>query len=86
MSVLKYIINVKNEPILFSRYILHNTINQEAKSAGFMILNYDSLANLFVVKCFGESTTLMLKSNPQIDEKLIESFLNNYSEPQKNQY
>jgi hypothetical protein len=80
MNILKYIINKKNNPVLFSRDIQHNTLNQEANSAGFIILKYDSLANRFVAKCFGESDTLMLKSNPEIDEKLIETFLNNFSE------
>lgn len=83
MNILKYIINKKNDPVIFSRDIQHNTLNQEANSAGFIIIKYDSLANRFVAKCFGESDTLMLKSNPEIDEKLIETFLNNFSEIKK---
>lgn len=78
MSVLKYIINKKDNPVLFSKDILHNTLNQEAKSAGFLIVKYDAEINRFVAKCFGESSSLMIKASPELDEKIIESFLNNY--------
>lgn len=83
MNILKYIINKKNNPVLFSRDIQHNTLNQEAKSAGFIIIKYDALSSRFIAKCFGESDTLLLKSNPETDEKLIETFLNNFSETKK---
>lgn len=76
MKILKYIINSENIPILFSRKIMHNTILQEVKSAGFVHLNHTSDPNQFIVKCFGESTTLKLESNPEVDKKLIEDFLN----------
>ena len=75
-TVLKYIINVNNLPVLFSRDILHNTIAQEVLSAGFLVIRYDANSTRFVVKCFGESTTLHIKSNPNVVNELIEDFLN----------
>lgn len=79
IAIFKYIINANNMPILFSKDILHNTIGHEAKSAGFLIVDYDHNKERFVVKCFGESTTLNIKSNPIEDKIIIEMLLNGKS-------
>ena len=75
MNILKYIINEEKIPVIFSAKILHQEILQRGVSAGFLILNYDIDANLFVVKCFGESTSMKLKVDDQ-DERIISEFLN----------
>lgn len=76
MKVLKYVITKDNEPVLFSKNILHNTISKNIISAGFLILFVDINTNKYRVKCFGESTTLNLKSDILKDKLIIESFLN----------
>lgn len=75
MNILKYIINEEKIPVIFSAKILHQEILQRGVSAGFLILNYDIDANLFVVKCFGESTSMNLKVDDE-DERIISEFLN----------
>jgi hypothetical protein len=75
-TVLKYIIGVDKKPIVFSREIQHSDLGHVAISAGFSIINYDSNHRKFKVKCYGESSSLHIISNPTIDEKIIESFLN----------
>jgi hypothetical protein len=74
MKILKYIINKRNMPIVFSPTILHNEILQEGQSAGYITLKLNN--NLFTVKCFGESSTLKI-GIADGDEILIEEFLNN---------
>lgn len=76
-TIFKYIINTNNIPILFGRDILHNSLGQVAKSAGFLIISYDVIRCRFVVKCFGESSTLKIESKPIEDKDIIENFLNN---------
>jgi hypothetical protein len=75
MNILKYIITEDNIPIIFSKKIMHDAIIPKAIAAGFLILNYDVDANLFVVKCFGESTTMNLKVSEN-DEFIIREYLN----------
>jgi hypothetical protein len=75
MNILKYIINEEKIPIIFSEKIMHGAIMQKGIAAGFLILNYDVDSNLFVVKCFGESTSLNLKVSDQ-DEYIISEYLN----------
>jgi hypothetical protein len=76
MKIFKYVITQENEPILFSKNLLHNKISINAISAGFLILFIDIKRKKYRVKCFGESTTLNIKSNMSLDKKIIESFLN----------
>lgn len=76
MKKLKYIINDRNIPVLFSEEIVHNEVLQKAKSAGFLMIKFDSLKNRFVAKCFGESTSLNIMANVIEDKKIIENFLN----------
>lgn len=75
MKILKYIINEKKIPILFSTDITHNEVMQNGLSAGFLIINYDLQVNKFIVKCFGESTSLKIK-NCHDDQYIIENYLN----------
>lgn len=75
MNILKYIINEEKIPVIFSTKMLHQEILQKGISAGFLILNYDVDANIFVVKCFGESTSMNLKVSSE-DENIISEYLN----------
>jgi hypothetical protein len=76
MNILKYIINEDKTPIIFSEKLLHHDIIQTGIAAGYLILNYDIDANLFLVKCFGESASLNLSVTDQ-DELIISEYLNN---------
>jgi len=75
MNILKYIITEENSPIIFSKKIMHDAILPKGIAAGFLILNYDLDTNLFVVKCFGESTAMNLKVSEN-DEFIISEYLN----------
>ncbi len=76
MKILKYIINEKKIPLIFSSDITHNEVILKAHSAGFLILRFDLIHKKFSVKCYGESTSLNIK-NAEDDETLIANFLNN---------
>lgn len=76
MKILKYIINEKKIPLIFSPDITHSDVILKAHSAGFLILRFDLQHNKFSVKCYGESTSLNIK-NAKEDETLIADFLNN---------
>ncbi len=76
IKILKYVIDTTNTPVLFSREQLHDTVRAEAQSAGYLLLRYNhKISTWFVVCCFGESTTLNIKSKPVLDKKIIEGFL-----------
>lgn len=75
MKILKYIITDKKEPIIFSSDIQHDTILKTCTSAGFLIVMFDIVNNKFMAKCFGESTSLNLKSETK-DILVIENYLN----------
>ena len=76
MKILKYIINEKKIPILFSTEITHCDVLSKAISAGFLIVKFDPNYNKFLVKCYGESSSLKIKTSNE-DESLIENYLNN---------
>lgn len=76
MTILKYVINEQEIPILFSSDIPHNTVSTTAVSAGFLIIKFDLNDARFSVRCFGESTSLNIKTAPN-DKQIIEDFLNN---------
>ncbi|WPR70367.1 hypothetical protein SLW70_10475 [Flavobacterium sp. NG2] len=76
MDVLKYVITKDNEPILFSIKILHSEIKNDSIRAGFLIILNGSKPRQYTVSCFGESSTLKLKSDKVKDKTIIESFLN----------
>lgn len=73
---MKYVISNQNEPILFSRNLFHSQITQNAISAGFIIITFDENTKSYNVVCFGESSTLKLKSNSIKDKEVIEAFMN----------
>lgn len=75
MNILKYIINKEKIPVIFSAKMIHNEVLQEGLSAGFLILYFKKTENLFLAKCYGESSSLNLKKSME-DEKIIEDFLN----------
>ena len=78
--ILKYIIlKNKNTPILFPRepfshyevaYSLGDVI-----SAGFCVIRIKE--EKLQIKCFGESLTLAIKSNPNEDKEIIKNFIIN---------
>nr|WP_315184699.1 hypothetical protein [uncultured Flavobacterium sp.] len=76
MKILKYIINEKKIPILFSTEITHCDVLSKAISAGFLTVKFDTNYNKFLVKCYGESSSLNIKTSNE-DESLIENYLNN---------
>ena len=76
MKILKYIITDKKIPVIFSRDIIHNEILHSAISAGFLIIKYNVIDNQFAVKCYGESTSLNLKTDKE-DQAIIRHYLNN---------
>lgn len=76
MTILKYIIGNTNIPIIFSCDIIHNTVMQKANSAGFLIVQYDKVSDKFLVVCYGNSSSLNLKSEDG-DKFILENYLNN---------
>lgn len=76
MNILKYVVGHNKIPILFSKDILHSDVMKDAISAGFLIVKFDSINSKYSVNCFGESTSLNIKSDDG-DQYLIENYLNN---------
>lgn len=76
MNILKYIITDDDLPVIFSSKIQHDTVLQTGISAGFLIASYDIRRNRFSAKCFGESSSLRLRSTSS-DVLVIENYLNN---------
>lgn len=76
MNILKYVINYKKIPILFSNEIMHIDIMPDAVSAGFLIVKFDINQLRYIVKCFGKSSSLNIEIADG-DECLIENYLNN---------
>jgi hypothetical protein len=76
MNILKYCVNGKKTPIIFSYDIIHCDVMPDAISAGFLIVKFDLIRSKFSVKCFGESSSLKIKT-ADYDEELIENYLNN---------
>jgi hypothetical protein len=76
MNILKYCVNGKKIPIIFSNEIIHRDVMPNAISAGFLIVKFDTNTSKFTAKCFGESVSLKIKI-AEDDEELIENYLNN---------
>jgi len=79
-TILKYIIlKNKNTPILFPREpFSHFEIAKNlggVKSAGFCIIHFTE--GKLKIKCFGDSSTLKIKSNPKEDIEIIKNFIIN---------
>jgi hypothetical protein len=76
-KIIKYIISDDGIPILFSCDLQHaDVMHNGCLSAGFMVFWYDAEKALIVVRCYGESTSIGVKSKLETDEKIIEEFLN----------
>ena len=71
--IIKYIIIAENNsPILFEKQVLHSEVAKPfgaIKSAGFCTISFKK--NKLKIKCFGESSSLKIKSNPEEDEDQI---------------
>lgn len=76
MNILKYCVNNKKIPIIFSIDIIHSDVMADAISAGFLIIKLDKNTSQFSVKCFGESVSLQIQI-AEDDEEIIENYLNN---------
>ena len=76
MNILKYVVGEKKIPVIFSKEITHSDVMSDAISAGFLVVKFDVNYKKFIVKCFGESSSLNIKKADE-DESLIENYLNN---------
>ena len=74
----KYVITHDGFPILFDEALIHRSVsaNYHVSSAGFFYTVLQPEESRIKVKCWGESSSLHIRSNPQRDEKIIENFLN----------
>lgn len=65
-------------PILFFMGIEHKDVARGLKvtSAGFCDVWYDEMIKVWKAKCFGESISLNMKSDPIEDTLLLEHVLN----------
>lgn len=73
----KYVM-VNNIPILFPLEMMHCDVVAQAQSAGFFVLRSTTYG--MDVFCWGESTSLNLKSNQIQDARLIKEFIINITE------
>lgn len=76
VNILKYCVNEKKIPIIFSSDIIHCDAMPEAILAGFLVVNFDFETLRFTARCFGESLSLKIKTTED-DQEIIENFLNN---------
>ena len=74
----KYVITNNGLPILFDEALIHKYVssNYVIASAGFCEILFNSSENKITVKCWGESSSLHIRSKPIEDEKILEAFLN----------
>jgi hypothetical protein len=77
----KYIIFNSSFPAIFSESLSHNDIangvRERPTSAGFIDFEIGgAFDDLIRVNCFGESFTLNIKSNQELDETIIENLIN----------
>lgn len=76
-KIIKYVITESGVPIFFSCDIRHADILKDGTaSAGFLVLRYDVSKAVFLARCFGESSSLKVKSKLEIDQRIIEDFFN----------
>lgn len=76
MDTLKYIITKDEMPIIFPMTLLHKSVYNEAKAAGFVKMKWDAGHQKMKAYCFGESISLNIASRKEEDEQLIEAFFN----------
>jgi hypothetical protein len=75
MKILKYVINDSSLPILFCVSISHSAIITKVISAGYVIIDFDISKQFFLVKVYGESSSLRIPCR-LIDDEIIEKHLN----------
>lgn len=76
-KIIKYVITEDGVPILFSCDMRHaDVLKNGSVSAGFLVLRYDVSKAVFLARCFGESSSLKVKSKLEVDQKIIEDFFN----------
>jgi hypothetical protein len=75
MKILKYVINDSNLPILFCVSISHSAIITKVISAGYVIIDFDISKQFFLVKVYGQSSSLRILSR-LMDDEIIEKHLN----------
>lgn len=76
---LKYIITESGTPILFGEANQHDDFRHfNPTSAGWVQLGYNETSSRWEACCFGESTSLKLKADPDEDSRRIELLLNYY--------
>ena len=73
---MKYVITKDNEPMLFSKNIIHSKVTVNIIRAGFVGMLINEKLSKFEIACFGESSSLNLKSDAILDKIIIEKFLN----------
>lgn len=75
---LKYIRTVYG-PVIFPETLTHSDVAKglpEVKSAGFLYVDYNVIEDRFDIKPFGESISLDIKSDPEIDKKHLDNLFN----------
>ena len=74
----KYVITAQGHPILFDGTLIHKNVSiyYPVDSAGFFEITYDEDLKRIKVKCWGESNSLHIRSNPEADAMIIENLLN----------
>ena len=72
--IAKYVLTSEYEIFIFSANCSHTTFaHTKPISAGF--IRFMTRDNKVTCECFGESQSLNLKSNPEIDTKIAKKFL-----------
>lgn len=77
LKIGKYVI-VNDMPILFPLEMMHSDVARQAQSAGFFVLH--ATAYDVDVYCWGESTSLNLRSNQAHDAHIIKDFISTISD------
>lgn len=77
LKIGKYVI-VNGMPIMFPLEMMHSNVVQQAQSAGFFVLRVT--AYNVDVYCWGESTSLNLRSNQAHDAHIIKDFISTISD------
>ena len=81
MKKVKYVIFDECFPVIFNVALNHNDIlckGRKPTSAGFFDIQYNSKEDKYYPKCYGESTSLGIKSDPNNDERMINLTINSY--------
>lgn len=77
LKIGKYVI-VNGMPIMFPLELMHSDVVSQAQSAGFFVLRVTAYE--VDVYCWGESTSLNLRSNQGQDAHIIKDFISTISD------